>query len=121
MVTNFNARINSSQRQPPWYDNECRVLKANKYSLLRQFRNIGNLDILAEFKEVKKKFKAMCRCKKKTFHENQRSNLVAALPNAKLFWGRSVNLRSTIFPEGRISLPINGMATLAIYLPKMLF
>ncbi|MEW8544973.1 MAG: reverse transcriptase family protein [Candidatus Thiodiazotropha sp.] len=72
--------------QEPWWDRQCDQVKKEKFKLLRQFRRNNDLQTLNNYKEVRNKFKDICRQKKLDLQKQNREELIASRKNSSLFW-----------------------------------
>ena len=62
------ACVNRQQKrrrdQPPWWDADCQLAKAEKYSFLKQFRRTNHQRDFERYKRAKSRFKALCKSKR---------------------------------------------------------
>ena len=96
MVKHICLRNTTSQRQPVWFDYECKQLKTEKCRLLGLLRRDENY--LREFNDLKKRLKSLCRAKKKQYLESEKIRLLANLADNKLFWStlRQINCNTSV-------------------------
>ena len=79
-------RIINASAQPPWFDNQCKILKREKTRFLRQFRVSNDRYDLLKYKTSKNKFKSLCKNKKYLHCKAKRKMLVDSRKNAIQFW-----------------------------------
>lgn len=78
--------------QAGWFDNDCVVHKKEKYRLLNKFSRTNSTEDLNAYLECRKKFKLLCRQKKRCFLENRSiAVLESSLKLSKTFW-KEINL-----------------------------
>lgn len=75
--------------QAPWFDNECKMLKKDKYDKLHTFHKTGSQNDLAKYLKLKKNFKNLCRMKKVKYNEKKAEDLIEKFTtsDSKGFWG----------------------------------
>ena len=69
-----------------WFDDDCKIAKSNKNTLLKHFRNSRDERDRILYVDCKKTFKALCKQKKFQFSRKIVKNLENSLPDSKIFW-----------------------------------
>ena len=74
--------------QPPWFDDDCAKLKADKYRLLYKLRRFKCDESKHDYVEAKAKFKRCCREKKAEYDRKLAGDITTAATegNCKQFW-----------------------------------
>ena len=97
--TNVTMRKNKNQ---PWFDSECKLLRTKTLKALRKFRHLKNDESLKEYQGGKKAFRKVTSMKKKQYYGEQNLKLSQACvdKDSKTFWnllkGSSESLPSRI-------------------------
>lgn len=71
-----------------WFDENCRVMKRQANRLLRLFRQTRASTDLEKYFEAKKRYKDLCRQKKRESENNFVKSLKNVFCNPKLFWSK---------------------------------
>lgn len=72
--------------QPDLWDVECQDAKRAKFKALRKFRTSNNGNDLTQYSYLKRRFKSVCKVKKRAFENRRRKNLVNCNNNPNAFW-----------------------------------
>ena len=80
-------RQNHLNRQPPWYDDECRTIKKQKFTFLDMFAKTGTQFFYYQFRNLRNKFKHLVRAKAKSYMDS--------IDDQKKFWNQVKNLTLT--------------------------
>ena len=72
--------------QTPWFDNACRSAKRDKHRALRQFRLTNSRHHLDIYKNLRNKFKNICRDKKYSYAKHKRQLLISSKNDPRKFW-----------------------------------
>ena len=86
MVKNQTNKNDNRYKQPPWWNNECQKLKADKYHRLKLFRISNDWFDLERFKQAKNHFKCFCKSRKIQYQRDCRKRLVESRNDPKTFW-----------------------------------
>ena len=73
-------------KQEPCWDSECDRLKKEKFKALRVFRCENNFQNLTRYKELRNRFKEVCRRKKLDYQKRKSDELTASRTNMSFFW-----------------------------------
>ena len=80
--------------QPSWWNNECRKVKANKYTLLNTFRQTHTEQDRQNYLESKSILKMLCRENKRLEKENLKQKLILNVDDPRLFRNTLKELRA---------------------------
>ena len=81
----FNSNIETNNHAL-WWDDQCELLKDNKYRHLRRFRKSDNEHDYTECIIARNVFMGVCKKMQIHFHQQHRITLVNSRSNPKEFW-----------------------------------
>ena len=83
-TTNSTRKVSKS----PWFDQECRKSKLQKYKALKQFRK-NKIDAnLNNYIDAKKSFKKLCMEKQSAYNLSKIDSISQCINNPKAFWSK---------------------------------
>lgn len=99
-------KSNIAKSQPKWFDKECEESKQLKYRALRDFHFANCKQKLDIYLNSKRKFKQVCKTKKKKYNETQSEILLenSLKSNTKDFWRQ---IKAVTDPKSTISNTIS--------------
>ena len=81
-------RQNHLNRQPPWYDDECRTIKKQKFKFLDMFAKTGTQLFYYQFRNLRNKFKHVVRAKARSYMDSIRKKVEDSIGDQKKFWNQ---------------------------------
>ena len=88
-------RQNHLNRQPPWYNDECRTIKKQKFKFLDMFAKTGTQFFYHQFRNLRNIFKHLMRAKAKSYMDSMREKVEDSIDNQKKFWNQVKKLTLT--------------------------
>ena len=88
-------RQNHLNRQPPWYDDECRTIKKQKFKFLDMFAKTCTQFFYYQFRNLRNKFKHLVRAKAKSYMDSMRKKVEDSIDDQKKFWNQVKKLTLT--------------------------
>jgi len=93
----------NKKTQPKWWDSECEQMKREKYKKLDVFRLTNDQHALEEYRNVRKRFKSVCKLKEEKLQECTRQQLLDACNKPNEFWKCIKNLNGIPKASNNIS------------------
>ena len=78
---------NKWNTQNIWFDEDCKTLKQEKYTLLNLFHRTNSTQVLREYLMCRNRFKNVCKYKKRAFYNTKSINFLKnSIKSSKQFW-----------------------------------